>query len=331
MRWEDERYVRLYIRDTTTWKLLPWQSKALLPLILRKLDRVGIIDLGEDGYDGIAAVTDMPRELVDIGMPELLRRGVFKLSGSLLIAPKFIEAQEAVASQKLRSEVHRERVKIRNESLQNATKRDDPSRGETGSQAASRGGTPSCADPCCAEPDQIDPGFASPAPVGPDVPAEAPPARESVRRPKTRAPSMTPVPSPDHVELGSTLAVSAPESAAAKLAAVIARVHAVYIAGRLANGRKAVKINPMGTKLVTARINEGCTEEDLCAAARGIWIDDGLRGSTAREFHHAMRDTNIAALGILDAGGPPINQSNKLHERALDPLVDVPRPKPIAI
>ena len=28
MRWEDERWVRLYTRDTVNWKLLPWQSKC---------------------------------------------------------------------------------------------------------------------------------------------------------------------------------------------------------------------------------------------------------------------------------------------------------------
>jgi hypothetical protein len=38
MDWANERYVRLFVRDTTTWKLLPWQSRLLLPAILRKLE-----------------------------------------------------------------------------------------------------------------------------------------------------------------------------------------------------------------------------------------------------------------------------------------------------
>ena len=64
MRWEDERYVRLYTRDTATWKLLPWQAKCLLPLLLRKMDRAGTAEVGEPAGEGIAALTDMPLELV---------------------------------------------------------------------------------------------------------------------------------------------------------------------------------------------------------------------------------------------------------------------------
>lgn len=332
MRWIDERFVRLYTRDTTTWKLLPWQSKALLPLLLRKLDRTGIVDLGDDGFDGIAALTDMPLELVTAAMPDLLRRRVFVLAGRELVMPHFIEAQEAVASPKLRAELHRERVKTRNETLQSVTKRDDSSRYETDDNAASRGITPIRAEPSSAvpDPDQRNVGFASPAPVGADVctsvldepgtfPTAPRPKALTAEKPSVAklaaevtekdslAPSLPKGPAEDRTVPMFDAAIVAPvakKPSVAKLAEeVSARVFAVYLAARTKAGRKgkAPRLNDKDRKLVAGRLAEGSTEEELCASARGIWIDDGLRKEQHRFFRHAMRDTNIDALGHLDA------------------------------
>ena len=55
MRWDDERYVRLYTRDTTDWLALSWQAQGLFVLILRKVNRAGVIDLGRAGKRGLAA------------------------------------------------------------------------------------------------------------------------------------------------------------------------------------------------------------------------------------------------------------------------------------
>lgn len=72
MRWEDERYVRVYTRDTATWKTLPWQARALLPLLMRKLDRAGLMELGGEGASGIAAVLDLPATVVRPGLAALV-------------------------------------------------------------------------------------------------------------------------------------------------------------------------------------------------------------------------------------------------------------------
>lgn len=109
MRWEDERYVRLYTRDTATWKLLPWQGRALLPLLLRKCDRAGIIDVGDDDTDGVAALVDLPTEVVEPGLAALVKRGVLEKSKGSLVFPKFIEAQEANKSDAARQKDSRER------------------------------------------------------------------------------------------------------------------------------------------------------------------------------------------------------------------------------
>ena len=59
MRWEDENYVRLYTRDTTDWKLLSWEARALFVLLMRKLDRAGILELGRQS-GGQAALSELP-------------------------------------------------------------------------------------------------------------------------------------------------------------------------------------------------------------------------------------------------------------------------------
>lgn len=52
-------------------------------------------------------------------------------------------------------------------------------------------------------------------------------------------------------------------------------------------------------KLVTARINGGCTIEQLCASARGMFRDT-LRGDEYKTFDYAMVPKNIATFGALD-------------------------------
>lgn len=167
MRFEDERYVRLFTRDTATWKLLPWQSKALLPLLLRKLDRAGLADVGDEGLEGVAALIDMPLELVEAGMPALLKRGVFTLVGGRLLMPNFLVAQEAKASDKLRAKEHRERVRARElpdppgstvtQRDATVTNRDDPSRCVTNRHAESHGVTGRHTPSLCAEPIRTSP------------------------------------------------------------------------------------------------------------------------------------------------------------------------------
>lgn len=112
MRFEDEQYIRLYKRDTTTWLMLNWQGRCILPLIFRKLDRAGLLDLGEDGYDALAAHIQVPIEVVEEGMKSILKRKALALQeNGLLVAPRFIEAQEAKQSDKARQKASRDRAR----------------------------------------------------------------------------------------------------------------------------------------------------------------------------------------------------------------------------
>ena len=105
--------MRVYTRDTATWKLLPWQGRALLPLILRKLDRAGVADLGEaeTPAEAVAALVDLPEEVCAVGLPALLKRGVLVLQGGRLWAPKFVEAQECASTPAQRQRESRGRAR----------------------------------------------------------------------------------------------------------------------------------------------------------------------------------------------------------------------------
>lgn len=114
MNWGDERYVRLYTRDTPGWIAMPWEARALLPLLLRKVDRAGVLDIGdEDAAAILAAVVMMPVEIVRVGLDALVRRGTVALVDGRLIVPNYLEAQEARASDKARAREHREQRRAR--------------------------------------------------------------------------------------------------------------------------------------------------------------------------------------------------------------------------
>lgn len=171
MNWEDERYVRVYVRDTVTWKLIGWQGRCLLPLLLRKADRSGCVDTDGAGAEGVAALVDIPLDVASPGLDALLARGVVLSRGDVLVFPKFMAAQDAKQSDKMRAAESRARRRehvLADESAGSVTnrdatvtKRDDLSHGVTRGHAASHGVTPSRADPCLAVPNQDPPSGVS--------------------------------------------------------------------------------------------------------------------------------------------------------------------------
>lgn len=117
MRWEDERYVRVYTRDTLTWLALSWEARALFVFVLRKVDRAGLLDLGAHGARGLAGLVGMPVGIVEGCLSELTQ-GVeppVELRGTTIVVPNYVEAQEATASDKARSANYRARLKARDE------------------------------------------------------------------------------------------------------------------------------------------------------------------------------------------------------------------------
>jgi hypothetical protein len=132
MRWEDERYVRVYTRDTPDWLALGWEAQALFVLALRKVDRAGMLDLGKVGVRGLAALLGMPVEVVERALPILLADGCAAISGSIVMIPNFIEAQETPQSDRQRKAESRAKARDRARlKSQNVTETKDASQNVT--------------------------------------------------------------------------------------------------------------------------------------------------------------------------------------------------------
>jgi hypothetical protein len=180
--WGNERYVRLYIRDTTTWKILGWDGQCMLMQLLRKVDRCGFLSLdGLEPWEGAALHTGASEEVARRGVEVLLRKCVLEHRGQSLVFPNYLAAQECVKSDALRAKEYRERRLV---TESDAPSRDvtgesrtvtQPSRGDHPRHAASRRVTPN--QPRHAEP-------ATPGGAGGDAPDGAAPAAQPSPKPK---------------------------------------------------------------------------------------------------------------------------------------------------
>ncbi len=157
MDWSNERYVRVYVRDTPDWLLWGWEARALLVFLLRKVDRAGVLEVGKHGVRGVAATVGMPVEATEPALRELTDDGVVEMRDGVLVIPNYIEAQEANQSDKQRAK--ESRARRRDRSRRGVTEDDDgvtncdgdaSSRDEsvTGSHTESQPVTPCRAVPC---------------------------------------------------------------------------------------------------------------------------------------------------------------------------------------
>jgi hypothetical protein len=111
MNWSDERYVKLYVRNTATWVLWPWQARAVFPSLLRVANGAGIVETGPSGIAALCVLIAMPREVVEPAMAALIADGTVEAIRSGFLMPKFIEAQEATKTDTLRKRDHRMRLR----------------------------------------------------------------------------------------------------------------------------------------------------------------------------------------------------------------------------
>lgn len=155
MRWEDERYVRLYTRDSVDWHFLSLEAQGLFCLLLRKADRAGIIRFGRHGVEGLARMIGHQGriDVIAAALDELARDGCVQMGDDALVFPNFIEAQEAKSSdaQRKRDQRERERDKALAEA-EPVTPRHKKSQAVTGGHTESQAVTPSRAVPSRTEP-----------------------------------------------------------------------------------------------------------------------------------------------------------------------------------
>lgn len=120
MDWANEAYVRLYVRDTTTWKRLGFEGTTMLMHLMRKVDRAGVLDIEDMAPAEAAALhVNAPAEFAAAGVSKLLELKVMVHDGTRLVFPNFIVANETPKSDKQRQKESREKRAV--------TKRDAPS------------------------------------------------------------------------------------------------------------------------------------------------------------------------------------------------------------
>lgn len=154
MHWEDEPYVRVYLRDTVTWRKLDWQARSLLLLLLRKVDRAGCMEVGSDHAEGVALLVEMPLEVAAPALDRLLDVGSVTVRNGTLVMPNFVEAQAAKRTDKARQAEARAK---RRDIAKSRIHSDGLSRGVTGQPEPSQPVTPSLALPSSKKETATDP------------------------------------------------------------------------------------------------------------------------------------------------------------------------------
>jgi hypothetical protein len=114
MRWEDERYVRLYTLDNTDWLALSFDAQGLLCLLLSKVDRAGLLPLIRHGKKGVAVILGsvaLWETRIAPALEELLADGCVRIDGTTLVISNFLEAQESAKSDAQRQREARSRAR----------------------------------------------------------------------------------------------------------------------------------------------------------------------------------------------------------------------------
>ena len=148
MDWSNEKYVRLYTRDTKTWMLIGWKGQAVFGAILRKVDRAGILDDIFNGEDLVIVLANgMPADFAQDGIDALVQQKVIKITDAGILIPNFIEAQEATMSNAERCrkyrETRRDRARATHFVSDEKQSMSRPTRSDMGRHEATRGDTPS--------------------------------------------------------------------------------------------------------------------------------------------------------------------------------------------
>jgi hypothetical protein len=137
MDWANERYVRVYVRDTVGTKRLSWEARCVFWELLRKVDRAGVLDLsGLEPAEGLSVALDVPEDVASRCLTEWSRDGRAAVEDSRIVVRSMIPAQETAQSDRARARESRERRAACAES-QPVTPCHAPSRAVTASYAPS--------------------------------------------------------------------------------------------------------------------------------------------------------------------------------------------------
>lgn len=173
MNFEDEEYIRVYVRNTATTKMLGWEGRTVLWHLERVVEKSGVLELeeGDDLTEVVAALCDLPIEITKLGLERLASRRVTIRHAASLTIVRFVEAQNAKRSDRLRAQDYRDRQKLEAQASfpEKAEEKPGASRGVTPRHDSSLLALPLPASPCLALPLPAEEGArareAAPAPA----------------------------------------------------------------------------------------------------------------------------------------------------------------------
>jgi hypothetical protein len=126
MNFEDEPYVRLYTRKTLTHRLLGWEGRAVQRAMIDEFDAAGIFEIRGDAARCISTITEIPIEIVQVGLARLVETETWVVTARVITWPTYEEAQNCRRSDRLRQ---RESRRARSaQSVTDVTTRHTPSR-----------------------------------------------------------------------------------------------------------------------------------------------------------------------------------------------------------
>ena len=113
MRWADEEWIKLYTRDTPDFLSLSFEAQAFFVLLLRKVDRAGLLPLGKRGRASIFLAIGQAHRVADLtpALDELIADGCILVDErrQVLVVRNYAEAQTARASDAARKRAERAR------------------------------------------------------------------------------------------------------------------------------------------------------------------------------------------------------------------------------
>lgn len=304
MHFADEQYVRLYTRDTTTWKLLGWQGRVVMLMMLRNgFDRSGVFEVGDVSrnvtpshnlYRAVTAVTELPKEVVELGLEQVISEGVWIKTATGLVWPKYVEAQTTRRTDKSRKRLERDR---RLASMKSGASDRPMSRNVTTSHNRSHGVTS-----CHSEAET-------------EAEAEAETEAEAGTNNLSSSLSASPPNSPPSAEASGTGDPTESKSTAARDRRQADAIR-VFEFWRQDTGHHRSKLDAKRRKRIEARLRDGFTADELIDAIKRRRNDPFLMGGgpDGRVFdgiETLLRDVaQVERLRDLDTMKAPAKRSN---------------------
>ncbi len=139
LEWDQDRWVKVYVRDSGDFAMLSWDAKALLLMLWRKADPLGVVRSAARCLPAFLGHRENATQIAQ-GLADLEAIGAVEVRPDSLRLLEFVDAQSAVLSDRVRQAAHRERKAVSGNTIasHNVTESHAMSRDVTHCHAASR-------------------------------------------------------------------------------------------------------------------------------------------------------------------------------------------------